>query len=82
VDKYTRFLFAFTRGASLVVPMLITILNQNLGNCLTATSYPWRFVLFAAIVSLGFEASNENTLAATAIYAAVLVVLCEQARLH
>lgn len=72
VDKLARFLVAFIGGASLVVPMLVMSLDQNQTKSLITTSVA--VVLFAAAMSVGFEASNENTLAATATYAAVLVV--------
>ena len=72
VDKLARFLVAFLGGASLVVPMLIMSLNQDQKKSLITTSVA--VVLFTAAISVNFEASNENTLAATATYAAMLVV--------
>ena len=72
VDRLARFIVAITGGLSLVVPMLVMRLGETLPKSLTTVSVA--VVLFAALTSLMFKASNVETLAATAAYAAVLVV--------
>ena len=72
VDKLARFIVAITGGLSLVVPMLIMRLGESLTKSLITVSVA--VVLFAGLISLMFRASNVETLAATATYAAVLVV--------
>ncbi|KAF7948105.1 uncharacterized protein EAE97_003516 [Botrytis byssoidea] len=72
VDKLARFIVAFTGGISLVVPMLIIKIGKNLTKSLVTTSIA--AVLFAGITSLVLRANNTETVAATATYAAVLVV--------
>ncbi|ETI27969.1 hypothetical protein G647_00418 [Cladophialophora carrionii CBS 160.54] len=73
VDKMTRFIVAFTGGASLVVPMLIMSLpSTNQTKSLTTVSVA--VTLFALLLSMGVRTDNSNTLVATATYAAVLVV--------
>ncbi|KAL2053190.1 hypothetical protein ABVK25_006515 [Lepraria finkii] len=72
VDKLARFIVAITGGLSLVVPMLIMRLRESLTKSLITVSVA--VVLFAGLISLMFRASNVETLAATATYAAVLVV--------
>ncbi|KAF7923195.1 uncharacterized protein EAE98_007900 [Botrytis deweyae] len=72
VDKLARFIIAFTGGLSLVVPMLIMRIGENLTKSLVTTSIA--VVLFAGITSLVLRANNMETVAATATYAAVLVV--------
>ena len=52
--------------------MLIMRIQQNPNKSLVTTSVA--VVLFAGIVSVGFNASNAETLGITAAYAAVLVV--------
>ena len=72
VDRLARFIVAFTGGLSLVVPMLIMRIHQNSTKSLITTSVA--VVLFSAVVSVVFNASNAETLGITAAYAAVLVV--------
>lgn len=72
VDKLARFLVALVGGASLVLPMLIMSLPQNLVKSLVTVSIA--VTLFAMLLSVGVRASNAETLVATATYAAVLVV--------
>lgn len=73
VDKLTRFVIAFTGGASLVVPMLIMSLpSTNQKKSLITVSVA--VTLFASLLSIGIRASNSETLVATATYATVLVV--------
>ncbi len=72
VDTLARFIVAITGGLSLVVPMLVMRLGETLPKSLTTVSVA--VILFSALTSLMFKASNVETLAATATYAAVLVV--------
>ena len=72
VDTLARFIVAITGGLSLVVPMLVMRLGETLPKSLTTVSVA--VILFSALTSLTFKASNVETLAATAAYAAVLVV--------
>ena len=72
VDTLARFIVAITGGLSLVVPMLVMRLGETLPKSLTTVSVA--VILFSALTSLMFKASNVETLAATAAYAAVLVV--------
>jgi len=73
IDRLARFIVAVIGGAALVVPMLIMRLPRvTLTKSLVTTSIA--VVLFAAALSIGFRASNTDTLVATATYAAVLVV--------
>ena len=72
VDRLARFIVAVTGGLSLVVPMIIMRLHQNVNKSLIVTSVA--VVLFSAVVSLFFKVSNADTLGITAAYAAVLVV--------
>jgi hypothetical protein len=52
--------------------MLIMTFDQSRTKSLITTSVA--VLLFAAFLALGIKASNQDTLAATATYAAVLVV--------
>ena len=72
VDTIARFIVAITGGLSLVIPMLVMRLGETLPKSLTTVSVA--VILFSALTSLMFKASNVETLAATAAYAAVLVV--------
>ncbi|MBE7180401.1 MAG: hypothetical protein INR71_04175 [Terriglobus roseus] len=73
VDRLARFLVAVLGGSSLVVPMLIMRLpNVTLAKSLVATSIA--VLSFAGVLSVGFRATNTETIIATATYAAVLVV--------
>lgn len=72
VDRLARFIVAITGGLSLVIPMLIMRLGETLAKSITTVSVA--VVLFSALTSLMFKASNVETLGATAAYAAVLVV--------
>ena len=72
VDGLARFLVAITAGLSLVVPMLIMRLGENLTKSLITVSVA--VVLFSGATSVVFRAINVETLAATATYAAVLIV--------
>ena len=72
VDTLARFIVAITGGLSLVVPMLVMRLGETLAKSLTTVSVA--VILFSALTSLMFKASNVETLGDTAAYAAVLVV--------
>ncbi|ETS86428.1 hypothetical protein PFICI_00256 [Pestalotiopsis fici W106-1] len=73
VDRLARFLVAFLGGSSLVVPMLVMRLPEvSLAKSLITVSVA--VLLFAIALSILFRASNTDTMAATATYAAVLVV--------
>ena len=72
VDKLARFIIGFVGGAALIVPMLVMSLDATHAKSLTTTSVA--VVLFAIAMAVGIRASNAETLAATAAYAAVLVV--------
>ena len=72
VDTLARFIVAITGGLSLVVPMLVMRLGETLPKSLTTVSVA--VILFSTLTALMFKASNVETLAATATYAAVLVV--------
>ncbi|TKA81836.1 hypothetical protein B0A49_01066 [Cryomyces minteri] len=72
VDYLARFFVSIFGGASLLVPMIIMVFSNSRNANLIITS---AFVLFFSIVlSVGSKASNQEILAATAGYAAVLVV--------
>ncbi|KAF7859663.1 hypothetical protein EAF04_008742 [Stromatinia cepivora] len=72
VDKLARFTVAIAGGLSLVGPMLIMRIGENLTKSLVTTSVA--VVLFAGITSLVLRANNTETVAVTATFAAVLVV--------
>lgn len=73
VDRLARFIVAFLGGSSLVVPMLVMRLPEvTLAKSLITVSVS--VLLFAVALSILFRASNTDTMAATATYAAVLVV--------
>ncbi|KAF5870901.1 uncharacterized protein Bfra_009456 [Botrytis fragariae] len=72
VDKLARFIVAFAGGLSLVAPMLIMRIEENLTKSLVTTSIA--VVLFAGMTSLILRANNTETVAATATYATLLMV--------
>ncbi|KAF2430185.1 hypothetical protein EJ08DRAFT_256045 [Tothia fuscella] len=73
VDVTARFVVMLSGSASLVVPMLImSLLRVTVVKSLVTTSVA--VLLFAAVVSFVFKASNTETVVGTATYAAVLVV--------
>ena len=72
VDRFARFIMAFVGGAALLIPMIIMVFDASLSKSLITTSVS--VLLFAGFLSFGISASNQDTLAATATYAAVLVV--------
>jgi hypothetical protein len=67
-----RFIFALIAGSSLIIP-LVSLINQTRKTTQVATTVSF-IVLFSLLVSLLSKASNQEIMAATAAYAAVLVV--------
>jgi len=72
VDKLARFIVGFFGGAALVVPMLMMSLDARKSKSLITTSVA--VIFFTTAMAVGIRATNAETLAATAAYAAVLVV--------
>jgi hypothetical protein len=72
VDGVARLIIACGGGAALVVPVVIMSLNKSVPKSLITTSVA--VLIFAVALAFGVKASNTETLAATATYAAVLVV--------
>lgn len=68
----TRFLVALVASAFLIVPLIILSSQSSKNAHLTTVSV--FIVIFAFLVSLLSKASNSETMAAAAAYAAVLVV--------
>ena len=72
VDKIAQFLLALVGGASLIVPMLIMSFHASKKKSLITVSVA-TFV-FSFVLSMSLRLQNNDVLAATAAYAAVLVV--------
>jgi len=72
VDRLARFLLAFIGGASLVVPMLVMSIHRSKTKSLVTVSIA--VLLFSFVLSMALKLRNNDVLAATAAYAAVLVV--------
>jgi len=72
VESLARFLLAIWGGAALIVPMAIMIFDPTRTKSLVTVSVS--VVLFALFMASGIGATNAEVLAATATYAAVLVV--------
>ncbi|RTE79503.1 hypothetical protein BHE90_005982 [Fusarium euwallaceae] len=72
VDSLARFIMAIGCGAALIVPMVIMSLDPSRNKSLITVSVC--VLLFALFLSSGIGAKNTEVLAATATYAAVLVV--------
>lgn len=72
MDNVARLVLAFAAGASLVVPVVVMSLKKSVPKSLITMSVA--VVLFAICLAFGVKAGNTETLAATAAYAAVLVV--------
>jgi hypothetical protein len=72
IDRIARFIIAFAVGASLVVPMVVMLFHPSQTKSVVTVSVS--VILFSACLSLGMKPSNTETVAATAAYAAVLVV--------
>ena len=68
----TRFLVAVLAGAFLVIPLIVLSHQSSSETHLITVSV--FIVVFSLLVSLASKASNEQTMAASAGYAAVLVV--------
>ena len=71
-ELITRFVVAILAGAFLVIPLIILSHQSSSNTHLITVSVC--IVVFSFIVSLASKASNEQTMAASAGYAAVLVV--------
>ncbi|CAD6452390.1 c0e3cb6f-56eb-401b-bcfe-d268996159bc [Sclerotinia trifoliorum] len=80
LDKLALFMVTFAGGLSLGGPMLMMRIGENLTKSLVTTSVA--VVLFAGITSLILRANNTDTVAATATYAAVLVVCWDEWKLE
>jgi hypothetical protein len=72
VDQLARFIIAFVSGASLIVPMLVMSLGKSLAKSLVTTSIA--VLILAGFLSFIIRTPNNETIVATAAYAAVLVV--------
>ncbi|PVI00784.1 hypothetical protein DM02DRAFT_490989, partial [Periconia macrospinosa] len=72
VEGIARFIVAFTGVLFILIPMYIMALRTNPTKCLVTTTIAVFF--FAVLCSVTFRSSNDQTLAATATYAAVLMV--------
>jgi hypothetical protein len=72
VDRLARILLAFVGGASLIVPMLIMSIHQSKTKSLITVSIA--VLVFSFVLSMALKLRNNDVLAATAAYAAVLVV--------
>lgn len=72
VEKLARFIVAMTGALFILVPMYIMALHQSQTNNLVTTTVA--VVLFALTSSIMLRTTNDQTLAVTAGYAAVLMV--------
>lgn len=72
VDRLARFAIAMAGALFILVPMYIMAINQNPTKNLVTTTVA--VVLFALLCSVTLRTSNDQTLGATAGYAAVLMV--------
>lgn len=71
-ESLTRFLVALLASAFLIVPLiLLSLQSTNKAHLITVSMF---IVIFTFLVSLLSKASNSETMAAAAAYAAVLVV--------
>ncbi|EME79925.1 uncharacterized protein MYCFIDRAFT_141986 [Pseudocercospora fijiensis CIRAD86] len=71
-DRLARFLVAMSGALFILVPMYIMVLHNSQTTNLVATTVA--VILFAVMCSITMRATNDQTLGATAAYAAVLVV--------
>lgn len=72
VDRLAQLILAFIGGASLIVPMLIMSFHASKTKSLITVSLS--VLLFSFVLSMALKLQNNDVLAATAAYAAVLVV--------
>ncbi|KAI9640022.1 hypothetical protein NHQ30_011584 [Ciborinia camelliae] len=72
IEKLARFLIAMFGALAILVPMIIMTLDPSQTKSLITTSVA--VVIFACCCSLTLQTANDQTLAATAGYAAVLMV--------
>jgi hypothetical protein len=80
VDNVARLVLAFAAGASLVVLVLVLVMSLKKGVLKSLITMSVAVVLFAICLAFGVKAGNTETLAATAAYAAVLVVFVGTSR--
>ncbi|KXS94483.1 hypothetical protein AC578_1717 [Pseudocercospora eumusae] len=71
-DRLARFIVAMSGALFILVPMYIMVLHKSQTTNLVATTVA--VLLFAVMCSITMRATNDQTLGATAAYAAVLVV--------
>ena len=72
VDRFAQFLLALLRGGSLIIPMLIMSIHASKTKSLITVSVATS--IFSFVLSVALRLQNNDVLAATAPYAAVLVV--------
>lgn len=72
VDRLARFTIAMTGALFILVPMYVMAIDQSRTKNLVTTTVA--VVLFALLCSVTLRTSNDQTLGATAGYAAVLMV--------
>jgi uncharacterized membrane protein YfcA len=72
VEKLARFIIAMFGAISILIPMIIMSFHESKTEALVTTSIA--VALFATCCSLTLRTANDQTLAATAGYAAVLMV--------
>jgi hypothetical protein len=72
IDRLARIIFGFCGAISLLVPLVVlTFIDNNYSRILATVLFVVAFVLLLAFFS---EANNQELIAATAGYTAVLVV--------
>ena len=72
IDIFARVLIAFAGGFILLVPVIMmTFLTAHHARLIIACCF---VVMFAALIGIFTRATNQEVLAATAVYTAVLVV--------
>ena len=71
-DTFARFLFGITAGALLIIP--VVILSRQSSNNVQLLTVSLCIIIFSFLVALVSRATHQDTMAATAAYAAVLVV--------
>jgi hypothetical protein len=72
IEHLARFILALVSGATVIVPMIIIVYDSSKLKSVITTSVA--VLLFALFISLSTRSSDQETLAATATYAAVLIV--------
>ena len=72
VDSLSRFIVAFLGGAALLIPMLVMTFRTSQPDKLITVCVS--VVIFGLLFALGTKGSNQEVLAASAAYSAVMVV--------